>query len=218
MKQYRQYTVSSCLSLMEYCFFLKSNQCGFCKRKIVETVRFERINDECDKSCSKNFLSKFQERVRAEDEQEGDAELCRQQTNEFQNADAEIQSNELEENFLIPVGVIEKALQEKFPDLSVSTGAAVYFTAVLEYLLAELVDISGTAAKKLKRSRIDPSAMAVSLLNDNELRSLFESKSFEESFAEKSVYLARGEVEVDAASTSPSQPKETRKCLLLVYD
>ncbi|KRY67124.1 Histone H2A.Z [Trichinella pseudospiralis] len=198
---------------------VNNNQCGFCQRKIDETFDFESFTDEYGKSCSENFFSQFQERVRAENELERAAEVCKQQqTNQFQNPDTEIQSNEQNESFIIPVGVIKKAFQEKFPNSSVSIGAAIYFTAVLEYLLAELVDVSGTVAKKLKCRRIDPSVIAASLLNDSELRSLFESKSLEESLAEKSVFLVHGEIEVDAASTSSSPPKATRKCLLLVYD
>ncbi|KRX26527.1 Late histone H2A.1 [Trichinella nelsoni] len=222
MNQYLQYTVTSFLSLKEYCWFVnssskRSNRCRVCRRKIDDVVYLESINSEYGENSSSVFRRKFPERVRAE----VDPEMI-PHTNEFHNPASEIESNE-DGDFIIPYEIIQDVVQDRFPELSVSAGAAVYLSAVLEYLLAELVDISGTAAKKLKRSRIDPWAMAAALSTDEELRLLFESKYFEESTAEKTVYIAHGEIEDDVSSTSSSnvsckQSKVIRKCILLVYD
>ncbi|OUC49146.1 core histone H2A/H2B/H3/H4 [Trichinella nativa] len=184
------YTVLSCLSLKEYCRFVnssskQSNRCRGCRRKIDDVAYLESINSEYVENSSPVFCRKFPERVRAE----VDPEMIPHR-NEFHNPSSEIESNE-HGDFIIPYEII----QDGFPELSVSAGAAVYLSAVLEYLLAELVDISGTAAKKLKRCRIDPWAMAAALSTDEELRLLFESKDFEESTAEKTVYIAHGEIE-----------------------
>lgn len=48
-------------------------------------------------------------------------------------------------------------------------GAAVYFAGVLEYLAAEILDISGQAAKDNKKKRITARHIQLAIRNDPEL-------------------------------------------------
>ncbi len=59
----------------------------------------------------------------------------------------------------------------------VGGGAPVYLAAVLEYLVAEILELSGNAAKDNKRSRIIPRHLLLAVRNDAELDNMLQKIS-----------------------------------------
>lgn len=77
---------------------------------------------------------------------------------------------------IIPIKRIARRLKNSYhlDDLKLGVGAAIYFTAVLEYLVAELmhVAISTCQAKKLR-----PKHLIYAIKNDPEFREFFKQSN-----------------------------------------
>lgn len=71
-----------------------------------------------------------------------------------------------------PVGRIARFLRQGRYAARVGTGAPVYLAAVLEYLTAEVLELSGNYAKQLKKSRIVPRCIFMAVKEDPELDQL----------------------------------------------
>ncbi|XP_026865154.2 late histone H2A.2.2 [Electrophorus electricus] len=71
-----------------------------------------------------------------------------------------------------PVGRIARLLRKGNYAHRIGNGAAVYLTAVLEYLCAEVLELAGNASRDNKKLRIAPRHIQLAVRNDDELNTL----------------------------------------------
>ena len=71
-----------------------------------------------------------------------------------------------------PVGRIHRLLRKGGYSERIGNGSPVYLAAVLEYLVAEILELSGNAARDNKKSRIVPRHIQLAARNDEELNRL----------------------------------------------
>ncbi|KAM9319350.1 histone H2A-like [Gastrophryne carolinensis] len=73
-----------------------------------------------------------------------------------------------------PVGRIHRFLRKGNYAERIGSGASIYLAAALEYLCAEVLELSGNAARDNKKSRILPRHIQLAVRNDEELVKLFD--------------------------------------------
>lgn len=79
-----------------------------------------------------------------------------------------------------PVGRIHRILRKGNYAERVGAGASVYMAAVLEYLCAEILELSGNASRDNKKSRIAPRHILLAVRNDEELNKLLSGVTISE--------------------------------------
>merc|ERR1712176_303954 len=67
-----------------------------------------------------------------------------------------------------PVGRIKTLMKTK-TKARIGSGAPVYMAAVMEYMAAELLELSGNAARDNKKAKITPRHLTLAIKNDDEL-------------------------------------------------
>jgi histone H2A len=75
---------------------------------------------------------------------------------------------------LFPVTRIRRYMKEGGYGNRIGESAAVFLAAVLEYLAAEIVEISGSCAQEQKRKTINPRAIQIAIRQDDEFAKLLQ--------------------------------------------
>ena len=101
-----------------------------------------------------------------------------------------------------PVGRIARYMRKGGYARRVGGGAPVYLASVLEYLVAELLELAGNAAKDNKKLRVVPRHIMLAVKNDDELSSLL-----------KGVTIASGGVlpNINSALLPAKKKKDSKK-------
>ena len=82
------------------------------------------------------------------------------------------QSTAKRAGLIFPAKRIQRNLKQLFPEKRIGLPSAIYMGAVLEYLCAEALELSGEVAIKLKRHSIQPRHLFLALKNDAEFDKL----------------------------------------------
>eukprot|EP00929_Paragymnodinium_shiwhaense_P107720 TRINITY_DN74091_c0_g1_i1.p1 TRINITY_DN74091_c0_g1~~TRINITY_DN74091_c0_g1_i1.p1 ORF type:complete len:195 (+),score=54.35 TRINITY_DN74091_c0_g1_i1:314-898(+) len=75
---------------------------------------------------------------------------------------------------VFPVSRFTRALRRGGYAKRVGVGASVYITAVVEYIIAEILELAGNVAKEHKKQRITPRHLQLAIRNDEELGKFLE--------------------------------------------
>jgi len=118
---------------------------------------------------------------------------------------------------IFPVGRTHRLLKSApTATTRVTKGAAVYLSSVIEYLVAELLELSGNAARDNKRSRIIPRHILLAYANDSELYALLRNCVLPQSGVMPAIHTAilpkvTGKISSQSTSPKPSISRATKK-------
>ncbi|NXT70593.1 H2A2 protein, partial [Chaetops frenatus] len=73
----------------------------------------------------------------------------------------------------LPVGRVYRLLRRRKYADRITSGAAVYLTAVMEYVVVEILELAGYAARENKKTRILPRHIQLAVRNDDQLNKFF---------------------------------------------
>ncbi|KAM3725294.1 Histone H2A-IV [Dirofilaria immitis] len=81
---------------------------------------------------------------------------------------------------ILPVGRFHRKLREGYYADRIAVNASVYLTAVLEYLVAEILELTGNVASQNKKARISPRHLQIAIRTDEELDKLLSNVTISE--------------------------------------
>ncbi|KAJ7834110.1 histone-fold-containing protein [Mycena leptocephala] len=84
-------------------------------------------------------------------------------------------SSSVKAGLVFPVGRIHRLVKQGKYAPRVTFASAVYFAAVLEYLMAELLELAGNCARDNHKQRIIPRHLLLAIRNDGELDRLLKN-------------------------------------------
>lgn len=108
---------------------------------------------------------------------------------------------------VIPVGRAEAKLRVRVPHANVSPTAAVAVAAVVEYALAEVIELAGNAAKDDHRVRITCGNVRDAIHGDDELRPLLATIDLGEGFARPTPLMVARPIKVKGAGKAARKAK-----------
>lgn len=73
----------------------------------------------------------------------------------------------------LPTGRIERDIRELCVGVRIQASMPIFITAALEYIIAEVLELSGNVCLLIKSKRILPRHICMAIRNDNELNRLF---------------------------------------------
>lgn len=84
---------------------------------------------------------------------------------------------EIKSGLVFPIAKVEKLIRENTKQ-KLSSGVSVFMTAVIEYLCAEILELSGNVSRDLRTIRITPRNIFFAVDTDDELSKLLEKLKF----------------------------------------
>ncbi|GAA5970987.1 hypothetical protein JCM3765_002285 [Sporobolomyces pararoseus] len=87
-------------------------------------------------------------------------------------SESKAQSRSAKAGLQFPVGRIHRLLRKGNYAQRIGAGSPVYLAACMEYLVAEVLELAGNAARDNKKSRIIPRHIQLAVRNDEELNKL----------------------------------------------
>ncbi|KAK0413106.1 hypothetical protein QR680_006604 [Steinernema hermaphroditum] len=94
------------------------------------------------------------------------------------STDSKKKSRTVRAGLQFPVGRIQRQLKKGRYAERIGSGGPIYLAAVMEYLIAEILELAGNAAQDNRKSRITPRHVMLAVRNDEELSKLFSNATF----------------------------------------
>jgi histone H2A len=121
------------------------------------------------------------------------------------------QSRSSRAGLTFPVGRVHRFLKLGRYAKRIGGGAAVYLAAVMEYIAAEILELTGTAATDNKRKRIVPRHIQLAIRNDEELGRLFKHVTIASGGTLPNIHSVLLPKQKKAKAGAEAKPKKAKK-------